>query len=310
MTSKINYYYLQDFNNILFSDYQYKLSTDVCSIITDLTSKFGLTNINTNMNISKKEDRNRKTKPKTEETWEHVKPFKATVIIENKDGAEKTLNEIRIALNKISTKNYETNKNNIVGLMDSLVDDPSELEKIAHFIFDIASTNKFFSEIYAELYKCLIEKYVIFRNVLDSFLEKFNDSMRNIHYVDQTNDYDAFCKYNKTNDFRKATSVFIVNLVKKGVLEKEVLMKLIVEIQKDLLHFITIENKTNEVDEISENIYLLVSESHSIMKTMEEWNSNVIHKIEDLSKCKTKEHLSLSSRAIFKYMDIMDKIKV
>ena len=87
-------------------------------------------------------------------------------------------------------------------------------------------------------------------------------------------------------------------------------MKFIIEIQKDLLQFINIENKTNEVDEISENIYLLVSESHNIMKNMEEWNHHVIHNIEHLSKCKTKEYKSLSSRAIFKYMDIMDKIKV
>ena len=308
MASTVNYYHLHDFNNMLFSDHQYKLPDSVCNIIHDLTLKLGLTT--TNINTSKREDRNRKVKPKTEETWEHIKPFKATVIIENKDGAEKTLNEIRISLNKISTKNYETNKNNIVGLMDSLVDNPCELEKIAIIIFDIASTNKFFSEIYAELYKCLIEKYGIFRTVLDSFLEKFNESMRNIQYVDQSNDYDAFCKYNKTNDYRKASSVFIVNLVKKGVLEKELLLKFMVEIQKDLLQFINIENKTNEVDEISENIYLLVSESHNIMKTMEEWNNHVIHNIEHLSKCKTKDYKILSSRAIFKYMDIMDKIKV
>jgi hypothetical protein len=213
-------------------------------------------------------------------------------------------------LNKISAKNYETNKNNIIGLMDSLVENSDELEKIANIIFDIASTNKFFSEIYAELYKSLIEKYEIFRTVLNVFLEKFTDSMKNIHYVDQTIDYDAFCKYNKMNDARKATSVFIVNLVKKNIIEKEILLKLINEIQEDLLLFIDQENKSNEVDEITENIYLLISESHTIMKDKEEWNQQVIYRIQTLSECKVKEHKSLSSRAIFKYMDMMDKVKM
>lgn len=310
--TETTFYPLNEFNTIMFDNFQYKLPDSVYDIINDLTLKLGITN-NNNVSV-KKDDRIRKMKShssytKTEENWEHIKPFKATVIIENKDGLEKTMNEIRICLNKISIKNYETNKNTIVELMGDFVDNSPELEKIANIIFDIASTNKFFSEIYAELYKCLLEKYEIFKIVLNHFLENFTHSMRNIQYVDQKNDYDAFCKYNKTNDYRKASSVFIVNLVKKNVLEKELLLKLINEIQDDLFNFIDTENKTNEVDEITENIFLLISESHSFMKTTEEWK-DVLSNVEKLSKYKAKEHNSLSSRAIFKYMDIMDKVKL
>lgn len=296
------HYNLNEFNSILFDNFQYKLQQSIYDTILDLSVKLGIT---TN---PKKEDRNRKVRPnKTEETWEHIKPFKATIVIENKEGS---MNEIRICLNKISTKNYETNKNLIIDSMDSLVENPVELEKVANAIFDIASTNKFFSEIYADLYKCLIEKFQVFRHVLNVFLFKFTDSMRNIKYVDQKDDYDAFCKYNKSNDYRKATSVFIVNLVKKNVLDKELLLKIVIEIQNILLEYIDIENKSNEVDEISENIFLMVTESHSIMKMDELWKSQVMVTIQNLSKMKVKEKKSLSSRAIFKYMDIMDKVKV
>jgi len=296
------HYNLNEFNSILFDNFQYKLQQSIYDTISDLSVKLGIT---TN---PKKEDRNRKVRPnKTEETWEHIKPFKPTVVIENKEGS---MNEIRICLNKISTKNYETNKNLIIDSMDSLVENPVELEKIANTIFDIASTNKFFSEIYADLYKCLIEKFQVFRDVLNVFLFKFTDSMRNIKYVDQKDDYDTFCKYNKSNDYRKATSVFIVNLVKKNVLDKELLLKIVIEIQNILLEYIDIENKSNEVDEISENIFLMVTESHSIMKMDELWKSQVMMTIQNLSKMKVKERKSLSSRAIFKYMDIMDKVNV
>jgi hypothetical protein len=307
--SNIQYYHLNDFHSIMFDNYQYKLPETIQSIITDLTLKLGITN---SIKKSDKMEKIHKIKsnPKIEENWEHIKPFKATVIIENKEGSEKIINEIRICLNKISAKNYETNQSKIIELMDSLVENSDELEKIANIIFDIASTNKFFSEIYAELYKSLIEKYEIFRTILKLFLEKFTDSMKNIYYIDQTIDYDAFCKYNKMNDARKATSVFIVNLVKKNIIEKEVLLKLINEIQTDLLLLINEENKVNEVDEITENIYLLVSESHSIMKDKEDWNEKIIHNIQTLSQCKAKECKSLSSRAIFKYMDMMDKVKM
>ena len=297
-------YNLNELNSILFDNFHYKLKQSVYDKISDLTSKLGIKNTVEKKDFSTRY--NKRISEKTDEPWEHMKPFKSTVVVENKEGS---INEIRSCLNKISTKNYEINKNQMIELMDSLSEKPSELEKIANFIFDIASTNKFFSEIYAELYKCLIEKFQIFTDVLNQFLEKFTDSMRSIKYVDQKDDYDAFCKYNKANDYRKATSVFIVNLVKKNVLEKEFLLKLISEIQCVLFEYIDSENKVNEVDEITENIYLLITESHSIMKTNQEWNSKIIGNIKSLSILKVKEKQSLSSRAIFKYMDIMDKIK-
>jgi hypothetical protein len=112
------------------------------------------------------------------------------------------------------------------------------------------------------------------------------------------------------NDSIKATSVFIVNLVKKGVLEQQLLLKLIIEIQEFLFEYIDSENKVNEVDEMTENIFLLVTESHSMMKMNEQWNSQIISAIKQLSSLKPKEKKSLSSRAVFKYMDIMDKTKV
>jgi hypothetical protein len=63
----------------------------------------------------------------------------------------------------------------------------------------------------------------------------------------------------------------------------------------------------NEVEEITQNIFLLVSQSHSHLKSMVEWN-DVIENIRVLSLMKAKDKASLSSRSIFKYMDIMDKI--
>jgi hypothetical protein len=299
-------YNLNEFNSILFDNFKYKLTDSVYNIINNLTSTLGIKSVVEKKEYSKSSDRKPRYPIKIDEQWEHMKPFKPTVI-ENNEGS---MNEIRICLNKISAKNYETNKSRIVELMDSLMDNPIELEKIANNIFDIASTNKFFSEIYAELYKCLIERFSIFREVLNSFLEKYTLSIKDIQYVDQKENYDAFCKYNRMNDSRRATSVFIVNLVKKGVLEQELLLNLITEIQGFLFEYIDTENKVNEVDEMTENIFLLVSESHSIMKMNEQWNSQVITNIQQLSILKSKEKKSLSSRAIFKYMDIMDKTKV
>jgi len=196
------------------------------------------------------------------------------------------------------------------------------MKKVANHIFEIASTNKFFSDIYARLYKELVTRYDIFQDILSHFISTFTDKFKDIKYFDQNTDYDGFCANNKINDARKATSIFIVNLVKKEVLSKDILLSTIHSIINIILEYIDIPDKVNEVEEITENMFLLVSESHiymnispneSIDKSTEglpnesnSWNL-ILEKIREISQMKVKEKKSLSSRALFKYMDIMDK---
>jgi hypothetical protein len=335
-TSNANFYSLNDFNNILFESFQYTLSNDVQDIIKSLSLKLGIP-----MNKEREKDKDRekqseyqkprshrrnlssfnRTNSESEESWAQLRTFKATVVEKKTEGVEKTMSEIRSCLNKISTKNYDTKKNEIIEYINSLflgghLDDSDEIqrkhreeiEKIANNIFDIASTNKFFSELYAELYKSLIEHFEIFKYILDKFIENFTDTMHGIKYVEPNDDYDKFCAYNKSNDMRKSTAVFIVNLVKKGVLEPNYLLKICMKTLSIVVEYINESNRVNEVEEITENIFLLITQSHSELKCLSEWDS-ILKDISLLSQLKVKDKPSISSRAIFKYMDIMDKIK-
>jgi hypothetical protein len=326
------YYSLNDFNSIIF-DNGYKLSTDVLEIIRNLNLSLGISNdrvtVDRNHIISTVNDRPRNrskkqnsvfsTDGRSEEAWESLRSFKATVVEKKTDGIEKTINDIRICLNKISQKNYESILGLILDLIsetynkntytDESIDLTSEhMKKVANYVFEIASTNKFFSEIYASLYKELTARYDIFQNILSDFVSTFTNRIKDIQYVDQNTDYDAFCANNKINDARKATGVFIVNLVKKDVLPKDILLNLINSVIDIVLEYIETPDKVNQVEEITENVFLLVSESCLFMKDMDEWNT-ILEKIKTISQMKAKEKVSLSSRAIFKYMDIMDKIK-
>ena len=65
-------------------------------------------------------------------------------------------NQIRISLNKLSKNTYNAQRNDIMQQMNAL---PAEqYTEIAALIFEIASTNKFYSNIYADLYKELVDK--------------------------------------------------------------------------------------------------------------------------------------------------------
>ena len=338
-TSASNYYSLSDYNTIIFDGFQYTLSESVQTILKNLAIQLGTdvspskpiisSNSPQRFDSKYKDSKSYNTKPKkhisgnrnsTDEMWEHTPQFKATVIVK-KEGTEKTMNEIRICLNKISAKNYETNRDIIIQLINNVLDihntqteeesneaKTTDIQKIAHTIFDIASTNKFFSEIYAQLYKELMEKFTMFGDILNSFLDRFTENMKNIKYVDPNTNYDEYCNYNKTNDSRKAMSVFIVNLMKKGVLPIELVLNLIIDTQKILFEYLEEVNRTNDVDEITENVFLLITTSSAELKNEELWKTIIMENVKTLSQYKAKDKPSISSRAIFKYMDIVEKL--
>ena len=68
--------------------------------------------------------------------------------------------------------------------------------------------------------------------------------------------------------------------------------------------YMTSSDKTVEVDEITENIYILLTQQESILNHIPE---EIQEKIIDLSKMKAKDQPGLSSRAIFKYVDIVER---
>jgi hypothetical protein len=321
------YYSLNDINEILFNSFEYKLNEATLTIISELSSKIGVPNnydkpVQKTHSENERQYRSRNRKQNTvftndgskEEAWEQLRSFKATVVEKKTDGIEKTLNDIRICLNKISQKNYDNIQELIIGSIDIInqtEDSQESMKKVANHIFEIASTNKFFSDIYARLYKELVTRYDIFQDILSNFISTFTDKFKDIKYFDQNTDYDGFCANNKINDARKATSIFIVNLVKKEVLSKDILLSTIHSIINIILEYIDIPDKVNEVEEITENIFLIISESYSLMNGLQNesnsWNL-ILEKIKEISQMKVKERKSLSSRALFKYMDIMDKI--
>jgi hypothetical protein len=262
-------------------------------------------------------DRNRrrgqKSKDRPSMDWDNVRvPVFVPTKIETKEGIEKQINDFRVLLNKISSKNYETQRDLIFNKINEIVsgNEEADLEKIASTIFDIASANKFYSDLYADLYVELINKYEIFDDLLNGLLEKYYDSLKNIHYVDHNVDYDGFCNYTKTNDLRKAMASFIVNLMKKGAVEKDKVLILILSIQKLLREYIDSDNRSNEVDEIIENLFLLLAQSYSTMNKEEKWSSENLPHVDEISKLNSKDCKSLSSRAVFKCMDILDNLNV
>ena len=337
------YYSLEDYNNIISNGYDYVLPENVINIINNLTTELGIIET-TNSQVEKKKtyenDRpprdfkhrdssnynTKRNKNIVEPSWEKLPSYKPTKI-EKKEGIEKTINDIRTCLNKISNKNYDSQRDLILNYITELnnvvntstIDEEEqpvvknqeeniELSKVANSIFDIASNNKFYSEIYASLYKELLDKFEIFDKIISKYVEQYLDSIKQIKYVDSNEDYNKYCENNKLNDKRKAMSAFIINLMKNQIIQKEKVLDIILMLQNLVFEYIDVDNKTNEVDEITENIFIFSTMSATEFVNVPEWD-NIKSNIVKCSQYKAKEHKSISSRAIFKYMDILDFFK-
>lgn len=248
--------------------------------------------------------------------WENVRSFKTTKI-EKKEGIEKKINEIRICLNKISNKNYDSQRDTIFALILEIAEDLSnetDIQRVAQSIFDIASTNKFYSEMYAKIYKELMDIYSVFGSILSLFLSQYLESLTNLKYADPNEDYDLFCEYNKQNDKRKATALFIVHMMKQGVIQWESVLNIITHLLQKIEIFIDTPNSVNEIEELTELVNIMITEGYSaLIKLADSEGSNQIveyvSKINAFSKYKVKEKVSLSSRIVFKYMDMVTFIE-
>jgi hypothetical protein len=245
-----------------------------------------------------------------ETKWDKQPVFKATKI-EIKEGVEKNINEIRILLNKISDKTYDIHKEAIIQKINDISshENNEDLKRIALVLFDIAKSNKFYSEIYAKLYKELIDKFPYFNDIIEPFINQFMDSLNLLEYVDANVNYDGFCNYNKMNENRRSAMTFIVNLMKNGIKLPIDILDIIIHFQNLAIKYIDEPNRLNEIDEITEILSIVIGMIHMNYKDDEKWKTEIFPKIQQFSLFKIKEKTSLSSRSIFKYKDIIDKIK-
>ena len=239
--------------------------------------------------------------------WEAIRNFKATekAVLSNFD---QKISSVRSNLNKLSKDKYNDIKNivmeNIADIMTTEEDNEENKKKMGDTVFDICSNNRFLSELYTELYVELVGQYDLFGDILDNFISVFKESLNNIVYVDPDVNYDGFCEYNQLNEQRKSHTVFLINLMKHDMITKQSIMDLIVTLQERSLVYIDQENKTHEVCEITENLFLFITVSKDFLKGEPMWNEKIMANISKFASLKARDHISLSSRCVFKYMDM------
>lgn len=295
--ASVRTYPLEQFRNMIFQGFDHTLPSDVIECISSIAVQVGSPDYIKTPVFKKREptepkpQKVSKFKKKQEEAWN----FQATKI-ETKTGIQADLDQIRANINKLTDKNYAELSNKTVALIRKMVGEYSEEEllPIGHTIFEIASSNRYYSPIYADLYTKITEEFSFIRVDLSSFSRLFET----IVYVDPNENYDKFCENNKISEKRKALAMFYVNLMHRGVIPKETISKIASQLLETVIAFISIENKKHEVDEMTDIIVILCKDNKN--------DTNNTERILRLASYKTKDYLSFTTKSLFCYMDLAE----
>jgi hypothetical protein len=302
-------YTLNDYSRIKLSTPNNQLPEDVLATYNNLLTQLNI--VISSPSVAEHKEKRINKKQRLAKQTEAYPPiiFKEKVVNEVV-GPDKILLNIRGCFNKLTIKNYDTHRDLLITHLNELrqLNEESYLIEISNQFFDVASKNSFYSEMYALLYKELTQICPLFEERKEQFLIDCVDSLETIIHVDEKSDYEGFCKNNKSNDVRRSMNTFLINLYKKGEFNIQDVFKIIKLIEDKLNQKINDASQRHVVEELTENLYLFVSELSSELKTHQKWQS-VYESIERYSKCNISDYQGLNNRIKFKYMDMIDVIK-
>lgn len=311
-------YSFTDYNEIKLSTSNNVLPEDVITIYNKLVAQ-----LNISMSVSSEHEYNEKDKDKdkryNKKTRQTKKPelvasykqleFKERVVNEI-IGPEKIMINITGCFNKLSIKNYSTQRDLLFSYLNELneLNDESYLIHSSNQFFDVACRNSFYSEMYANLYTELTKVYPIFEERKEQFMMDCVDNLDTIQYVNETTDYEGYCKNNKKNDIRRSMNVLLINLYKKDECTVQDIFKIMNLIVDKITQNKHDAEQVHVIEELTENLYIFISALSCELKAHIKWNS-IYEFIDQLSKIKISDYNGLTSRIKFKYMDMVDVIK-
>jgi len=213
-----------------------------------------------------------------------------------KTGLAADLDQVRLFLNKLTDKTYVTMHENIVNKLDDLSHLSAEDKtQLAALVYELASTNKFYSCVFADLFADLATRYPWIHAF---FLQKKTTWVQTLFHTMETvnpeEDYDRFCAMNKLSENRKATTQFYCNLVRNRFLSAADLEPIYSQWMQTVEELMPLEGRRYEVEEWTENISymaaILRSQDAAIARQARKTTGG-----------------SLSNKALFKWMDLAEQ---
>ncbi len=277
------------------SNNQIELDLKIKSIIDNLSSKVTAPNYKKNPHFKKKKKNNNN----------NLKSIKNNIKKGNSfiKKTKSNITDVRLELNKLTDKNYNEKIENIWEIIKNN-EDEDKYNKVVDLLFIISSSNKTWSHLYARFFKT----YLLDKNIaMEKHIDHYKELMNSIYDISYENDYQKFCNENKKKDKRLAYSIFIVHLMNEGIIEKSIIVDIIKNELQKFHECIDREKCKDIIEEIINNVIVLTFKGYNSLKNTEEWDE-LFKEIIDISQMKSKNHVSLTNKTLFKLNDEIDTL--
>jgi hypothetical protein len=307
MTTLIKYTY-SDIDQIINNGFQLELPENTIHYISLISEQVGdPTYVKTPIfhKKNKKKDKGDKNDIPIGCTIE----FKSSIFNTESSEDEKILREIKCSINKITSKNYDVIKEQIIENIEKVINLNSDnLKDTCKYIFEYATTSRCNGKTYARLYIELMEKYDVFKEEFNGNFDSYTQLFDKIESTIQGDNYELFCKLNSINEKRKAFSEFISNLVLLDAVDIKNIEEIILKLQNELIYSVEWNNETPKCEEICENLLIFITNLCNKLKDLESWHK-IVSNINEVKNLKVNDVISMSNKIKFKHMDMLDAIK-
>jgi hypothetical protein len=293
-------YSIDDIDNIKQHGFNFTLPKQTQDLIMQLSKLVGSPDYIKTPIFQKRRQNNEPSEP----DWELFKQFKPTAKVERSDN-EELIQLVKGALNKMTDKNYDEMQLEILENLEKL-EGTNEYEIALDIIFNVASSNRFYSEVYARLYKVLMDtSSIIFKQRLQKEVDQYIERFSVIKNVNPNDDYEAFCDVNKENEQRKAMTEFFINLMKMDIISVDEMINITYQLCDLVTMLVDDSDNKHTMIELSDNIFIIMQNGAKTFNDADVYNE-IITKIKPVTQLKVKEHAGLTNKAVFKFMDIID----
>ena len=306
-------YSVEQFDDLIFKGFQYTLPPTVLTNIMNLEKWLKAPDGGGTTSTGSAAPRRRQPNPtgKREVTWRPPnEPFKVTQFIaKEKTDREQFLQQIRLQLNKVSANNFDALNEIMMAALEEQWGDgeTDDFAALVQPLLDIASMNKFYAEIYARLFQAWSHKFPVeMSQILATLCAEQHESMASCGegYADERKDPEKYYAYGKMNDKRRANTVFWVHLWKCGVIPVDEILTKLAMYHDWLWAWIDEAGRGPAVEELADNMCLAVTLCKTDLSTNAQWMDSVWPKVQRLAQSKSKDHVCLPSRIVFKYKDL------
>ena len=121
--------------------------------------------------------------------------------------------------------------------------------------------------------------------------------------------YDSLCAHNKKLDKNKAAMLLYINLMKHDIIPKADIVNIILEVQNMILELINKEGQKKLIDELSNLVFVLIKNTYLFIDIPEKLEV-ITNNVQYMANMKVTNRPSITHKAIFKHMDLLDQIKI